>query len=108
MQVAGAQLGGAPLILSHHRLQLPPSSAAATLAGAPPQVTAAGLLNGSLAHQTQPPPLIAPGDTMLYQYAASISAADYAAANAASYTGLVSPLLAAEYSTDPSGGLFAR
>ncbi len=42
---------------------------------------------------------------LLYaQYAAAAASADYA-----NYSGLVSPLLAAEYSTaDPSGGLFAR
>jgi len=96
---AGAPLGGAPLILSHHRLQLqPPTSAAAP-----------GLINGTaLAGQTQPPPLIAPGDSsLLYaQYANAMAAnADYAAA--ANYSGLVSPLLAAEYSTDPSGGTAA-
>ena len=101
---AGAPLGGAPLILSaaHHRLQLqPPTSVASAVAP--------GLINGSLAGQTQPPPLIAPGDSgLLYaQYANAMAAnADYAAA--ANYSGLVSPLLAAEYSTDPSGGLFAR
>ena len=86
-----APLGGAPLILSP-RLQVPTS-------------LASGLaLNGS---GSQPPPLIAAGDTsqLLYaQYAAAASAADYA-----NYSGLVNPLLAAEYSTaDPSGGLFAR
>ena len=87
-----APLGGAPLILSP-RLQVPTS-------------IASGLLNGSAG--SQPPPLIAAGDTsqLLYaQYAAAASAADYA-----NYSGLVNPLLAAtEYSTaDPSGGLFAR
>ena len=70
-----------------------------------PTSLASGLaLNGS---GSQPPPLIAAGDTsqLLYaQYAAAASAADYA-----NYSGLVNPLLAAEYSTaDPSGGLFAR
>jgi len=86
-----APLGVAPLILSP-RLQVPTS-------------LASGLLNGST--QAGPPPLIAAGDTsqLLYaQYAAAASAADYA-----NYSGLVNPLLAAEYSTaDPSGGLFAR
>lgn len=86
-----APLGGAPLILSP-RLQVPTS-------------LASGLLNGSAGGG--PPPLIAAGDTsqLLYaQYAAAASAADYA-----NYSGLVNPLLAAEYSTaDPSGGLFAR
>jgi len=86
-----APLGGAPLILSP-RLQVPTS-------------LASGLLNGS--GTAGPPPLIAAGDTsgLLYaQYAAAASAADYA-----NYSGLVNPLLAAEYSTaDPSGGLFAR
>ena len=86
-----APLGGAPLILSP-RLQVPTS-------------LASGLLNGSAT--AGPPPLIAAGDTsgLLYaQYAAAASAADYA-----NYSGLVNPLLAAEYSTaDPSGGLFAR
>lgn len=84
-----APLGGAPLILSP-RLQVPTSLASC--------------LNGT---GSQPPPLIAAGDTsqLLYaQYAAAASAADYA-----NYSGLVNPLLAAEYSTaDPSGGLFAR
>ena len=50
-QAAGAPLGGAPLILSHHaRLQMPPSSVATTLTGTPTaaHVTAAGLINGSL------------------------------------------------------------
>merc|ERR1712223_1992043 len=82
-----APLGGAPLILSP-RLQVPTS-------------IASSLLNGSAG--SQPPPLIAAGDTsqLLYaQYAAAASAADYA-----NYSGLVNPLLAAtEYSTaDPSG-----
>ena len=85
-----APLGGAPLILSP-RLQVPTS-------------LASGLLNGT---STGPPPLIAAGDTsalLYHQYAAAASAADYA-----NYSGLVNPLLAAEYSTaDPSGGLFAR
>ena len=85
-----APLGGAPLILSP-RLQVPTS-------------LASGLLNGT---STGPPPLIAAGDTsalLYHQYAAAASAADYQA-----YSGLVNPLLAAEYSTaDPSGGLFAR
>jgi len=85
-----APLGGAPLILSP-RLQVPTS-------------LASGLaLNGS---GSQPPPLIAAGDTsqLLYaQYAAAASAADYA-----NYSGLVNPLLAAEYSTaDPSAGTTA-
>lgn len=101
---AGAPLGGAPLILGPHaRLQLaqPPTSAATTLING---TTAAQL---AAAGQTQPPPLIAPGDSghLLYaQYANAMAAnADYAAA--ANYSGLVSPLLhAAEYSTDPSGG----
>merc|ERR550532_3243368 len=79
-----APLGGAPLILSP-RLQVPTS-------------LASGILNGN----SGPPPLIAAGDTsqLLYaQYAAAASAADYA-----NYSGLVNPLLAAEYSTaDPSG-----
>ena len=60
------------------------------------------------AAQQQPPPLIAPGDTsgLLYaQYASALQNADYAAAN---YSGLMSPLLAAEYAADPTGGLFAR
>ena len=59
--------------------------------------------------QQQPPPLIAPGDTsgLLYaQYASALQNADYAAA--ANYSGLMSPLLAAEYAADPTGGLFAR
>ena len=62
-----------------------------------------------LAAQQQPPPLIAPGDTsgLLYaQYASALQNADYAAA--ANYSGLMSPLLAAEYAADPTGGLFAR
>ena len=90
-----APLGGAPLIISP-RLQIPTS-----LAG--------GLVNGNVtvSQAGGPPPLIAAGDTqsLLYaQYAAAASAADYA-----NYSGLVNPLLAAEYSTaDPSGGLFAR
>ena len=84
---AGTPLGGAPLILSP-RLQVP-----TTLNNA------AAVLNGSA-----PPPLIAPGDTQGLIYAQYAAAADYA-----NYSGLVSPLLAAaEYSTDPSGGLFAR
>merc|ERR1712109_275169 len=66
-----------------------------------PTSIASGLLNGSAG--SQPPPLIAAGDTsqLLYaQYAAAASAADYA-----NYSGLVNPLLAAEYSTaDPSAG----
>merc|ERR1711976_453130 len=82
-----APLGGAPLILSP-RLQVPTS-------------LASGLLNGS--GTAGPPPLIAAGDTsgLLYaQYAAAASAADYA-----NYSGLVNPLLAAEYSpADPSAG----
>jgi len=91
---SAAPLGGAPLIISP-RLQVPTS-----LAG--------GLINGSTVSQAGgPPPLITAGDTsgLLYaQYAAAASAADYA-----NYSGLVNPLLAAEYSTaDPSGGLFAR
>lgn len=83
-------LGGAPLILSP-RLQVPTSLA-----------NTAGLLNGSAGG---PPPLIAPGDTqgLLYAQYAAAAASEYA-----NYTGLMSPLLAAEYSTDPSGGLFAR
>merc|ERR1712223_2034980 len=85
-----APLGGAPLILSP-RLQVPTS-------------LASGLLNGTAS--TGPPPLIAAGDTsqLLYaQYAAAASAADYA-----NYSGLVNPLLAAEYSTaDPSAGTTA-
>ena len=89
-----APLGGAPLIISP-RLQVPTS-------------LASGLLNGTGGQNPAgPPPLIAAGDTsgLLYaQYAAAASAADYA-----NYSGLVNPLLAAEYSTaDPSGGLFAR
>ena len=49
-QAAGAPLGGAPLILSHHgRLQIPTTvSAAGTLTPNAAQVTAAGLINGSL------------------------------------------------------------
>ena len=91
---SAAPLGGAPLIISP-RLQVPTS-----LAG--------GLINGSTVSQAGgPPPLITAGDTsgLLYaQYAAAASAADYA-----NYSGLVNPLLAAEYSTaDPSGGLSAR
>ena len=88
---AAAPLGGAPLILSP-RLHVPTTLSAA-----------AGMLNGS-----QPPPLIAAGDTQGLIYAQFAAANDYAAAN---YSGLVSPLLAAtaaEYSADPSGGLFAR
>jgi protein quaking len=86
-----APLGGAPLILSP-RLQVPTSLAGNT----------AGLLNGN---GGGPPPLIAPGDTqgLLYAQYAAAAASEYA-----NYTGLMSPLLAAEYSTDPSGGLFAR
>ena len=91
-----APLGGAPLILSP-RLQVPTS-------------LASGLMNGSAINTSAaagPPPLIAASDTsgLLYaQYAAAASAADYA-----NYSGLVNPLLAADYSTaDPSGGLFAR
>ena len=55
----------------------------------------------------QPPPLIAPGDSAGLLYAAQYAnaMANYADA---SYSGLVSPLLPAEFSTDPSGGLFAR
>jgi protein quaking len=112
LRTAAAQgLGGAPLILSHHaRLQMP-SSVTTTIAGTPSaaHVTAAGLINGSLGAQQQPPPLIAPGDTsgLLYaQYASALQNADYAAA--ANYSGLMSPLLAAEYAADPTGGLFAR
>ena len=91
---SAAPLGGAPLIISP-RLQVPTS-----LAG--------GLINGTTVSQAGGvPPLIAAGDNsgLLYaQYAAAASAADYA-----NYSGLVNPLLAAEYSTaDPSGGLFAR
>jgi len=87
---SAAPLGGAPLIISP-RLQVPTS-----LAG--------GLINGSTVSQAGgPPPLITAGDTsgLLYaQYAAAASAADYA-----NYSGLVNPLLAAEYSTaDPSAG----
>lgn len=107
LRTAAAQgLGGAPLILSHHaRLQMP-SSVTTTIAGTPSaaHVTAAGLINGSLGQQ-QPPPLIAPGDTsgLLYaQYASALQNADYAAA--ANYSGLMSPLLAAEYAADPTGG----
>ena len=83
-----APLGGAPLILSP-RLQVPTSMANN------------GLMNGN----GGPPPLIAPGDTqgLLYAQYAAAAASEYA-----NYTGLMSPLLAAEYSTDPSGGLFAR
>merc|ERR1712156_645484 len=85
-----APLGGAPLILSP-RPQVPTS-------------LASGLLNGN--GTAGPPPLIAAGDTsqLLYaQYAAAASAADYA-----NYSGLVNPLLAAEYSTaDPSAGTTA-
>jgi len=85
-----APLGGAPLILSP-RLQVPTS-------------LASGLLNGTAS--TGPPPLIAAGDTsalLYHQYAAAASAADYA-----NYSGLVNPLLAAEYSTaDPSAGTTA-
>merc|ERR1719278_775048 len=91
LRTAAAQgLGGAPLILSHHaRLQMPSASVTTTLAGTPSaaHVTAAGLINGSLAQQ-QPPPLIAPGDTsgLLYaQYASALQNADYAAA--ANYSG---------------------
>ena len=83
-----APLGGAPLILSP-RLQVPTSLA-----------NTAGLLNGS---GGGPPPLIAPGDTQGLLYAQYAAAAEYA-----NYTGLMSPLLAAEYGADPSGGLFAR
>ena len=92
---AGAPLGGAPLILSP-RLQVP------TSLGVTP-VPASGILNGSAA--AAPPPLIAPGDTqgLLYAQYAAAAASDYA-----NYTGLMSPLLTAEYSADPSGGLFAR
>ena len=86
-----APLGGAPLHILSPRIQVPTS-------------LASGLLNGS---GSQPPPLIAAGDTsgLLYaQYAAAASAADYS-----QFAGMVNPLLAAEYSTaDPSGGLFAR
>merc|ERR1711981_342954 len=89
-----APLGGAPLIISP-RLQVPTS-------------LASGLLNGTAGapQAGAPPPLIAAGDTsqLLYaQYAAAASAADYA-----NYSGLVNPLLAAEYSTaDPSAGTTA-
>jgi len=88
-----APLGGAPLIISP-RLQVPTS-------------LASGLLNGTGGQNPAgPPPLIAAGDTsgLLYaQYAAAASAADYA-----NYSGLVNPLLAAEYSTaDPSAGTSA-
>ena len=71
-------------------------------------LTYSNILFYSLAQQ-QPPPLIAPGDTsgLLYaQYASALQNADYAAA--ANYSGLMSPLLAAEYAADPTGGLFAR
>lgn len=90
-----APLGGAPLILSP-RLQVPTS-------------LASGLMNGSAINTSAaagPPPLIAASDTsgLLYaQYAAAASAADYA-----NYSGLVNPLLAADYSTaDPSAGTAA-
>ena len=91
---AAAPLGGAPLILSP-RLQMPPTTMASQVQ----------MLNGGAAGH-QPPPLIAPGDTqgLLYAQYAAAAASDYA-----NYSGLVSPLLAAaEYSADPSGGLFAR
>lgn len=77
-----------------------------------------------------PPPLIAPSDSQvsvsqiwtlfflkkgltlsvcwLYFLLQSLLYAQYAAAEYPNYTGLVSPLLAAEYTTDPTGGLFAR
>ena len=79
----GAPLGGAPLILSP-RLQVP------TTIGN-------GLLNGSA-----PPPLISHADTQGLLYAQYAGIADYS-----NYTNLTSPLLT-EYTTDPSGGLFAR
>ena len=90
--LAAAPLGGAPLILSP-RLQVPTS------------VGGGGLLNVNGSAAAGPPPLIAPNDTqgLLYAQYAAAAASDYA-----NYSGLVSPLLAAEYSTDPSGGLFAR
>ena len=67
----------------------------------------------ALAAQQGPPPLIAPGDSTGLLYAAQYAnaMANYAD-GVANYSGLVSPALAAglpaEFSTDPSGGLFAR
>jgi len=81
-------LGGAPLILSP-RIQVPTSLA-----------NTVSLMNGT----GGPPPLIAPSDSQV----SSLLYAQYAAAEYPNYTGLVSPLLAAEYTTDPTGGLFAR
>jgi len=106
LRTAAAQgLGGAPLILSQHaRLQMP-ASVTTTLAGTQnaAHLTHAGLINGSLGQQ--PPPLINPNDTsgLLYaQYASALQNADYAAA--ADNYGLMSPLLAAQYAADPTGG----
>ena len=79
----GLPLGGAPLILSP-RLQVP-----TTISN--------GLLNGSA-----PPPLINHADTQGLLYAHYAGIADYS-----NYANLSSPLLT-EYTTDPSGGLFAR
>lgn len=57
------------------------------------------MLNGGA-----PPPLIAPGDTqgLLYAQYAAAAASDYA-----NYSGLV-PNMLTDYTTDGSGGLFAR
>lgn len=83
-------LGGAPIIMPA-RIPVPTSGA--------------GIFNGS-GPGGVPPPLIAAseastGGVIYTPYAAA--AAEYAA----NYAALTSPLLA-EYSTDPTGGLFAR